>query len=40
MVDGMLIAKYGDGSEPEPQTYGDAYDLLQKYGIGLFGAPR
>ncbi|HEU4757839.1 MAG TPA: alkaline phosphatase family protein [Agromyces sp.] len=37
---GLLIAKYGDGSEPEPQTYGEAYDLLQKYGIGLFGAPR
>ena len=37
---GMLIAKYGDGSEPEPLTYGDAYELLQKYGIGLFGAPR
>lgn len=37
---GMLIAKYGDGSEPDPQTYGEAYELLQKYGTGLFGAPR
>lgn len=37
---GMLVAKYGDGSEPEPQTYGEAYDLLQKHGTGLFGAPR
>jgi phospholipase C len=37
---GLLIAKYGDGSEPEPETYGEAYELLQKYGIGLFGAPR
>ncbi|MFE5671903.1 alkaline phosphatase family protein [Agromyces sp. NPDC056523] len=37
---GMLIAKYGDEGEPEPQTYGDAFDALQKYGVGLFGAPR
>lgn len=37
---GMLIAKYGDDGEPEPQTYGDAYEMLQKYGTGLFGAPR
>ncbi|MGR2751532.1 alkaline phosphatase family protein [Agromyces arachidis] len=37
---GMLLAKYGDGSEPDPQTYGEAYELLQKYGTGLFGAPR
>ncbi|WP_353828398.1 alkaline phosphatase family protein [Agromyces sp. SYSU T0242] len=36
---GLLIAKYGDG-EAEPQTYGEAYELLQKYGVGLFGAPR
>ncbi|WP_438855675.1 alkaline phosphatase family protein [Agromyces sp. M3QZ16-3] len=36
---GLLIAKYGDG-ESEPQTYGDAYELLQRYGVGLFGAPR
>ncbi|GAA1057058.1 hypothetical protein GCM10017608_09260 [Agromyces luteolus] len=36
---GLLIAKYGDG-EPEPTTYGEAYELLQKYGVGLFGTPR
>ncbi|WP_353814293.1 alkaline phosphatase family protein [Agromyces sp. SYSU T00266] len=36
---GLLIAKYGDG-ESEPATYGEAYGLLQKYGVGLFGAPR
>ncbi|MBM7505010.1 alkaline phosphatase family protein [Agromyces aurantiacus] len=37
---GMLIAKYGADGEPEPETYGDAYEALQKYGVGLFGAPR
>jgi phospholipase C len=36
---GLLIAKYGHG-EPEPETYADAYNLLQKYGEGLFGAPQ
>ena len=36
----MLVAKYGDGSEPDPQTYGEAHELLQKYGTGLFGVPR
>ncbi|KQX07166.1 MULTISPECIES: alkaline phosphatase family protein [unclassified Leifsonia] len=37
---GLLIAKYGAPGEAEPQTYGDAFDLLQKYGAGLFGVPR
>ncbi|MDR5699911.1 alkaline phosphatase family protein [Agromyces aerolatus] len=36
---GLLIAKYGDG-EPEPETYADAYELLHKHGVGLFGAPQ
>ena len=36
---GLLIAEYGDG-ESEPTTYGEAYELLQEYGVGLFGAPR
>ena len=36
---GMLLAKYARG-EREPQTYGEAYDLLQTYGNGLFGVPR
>ncbi|QAY73823.1 hypothetical protein ET445_11170 [Agromyces protaetiae] len=34
---GILIAKYGDGGDPEPETYADAYEALQKYGQGLFG---
>ena len=37
---GMLIAKYGDEGERVPETYGEAYDALQKHGVGLFGAPR
>lgn len=36
---GLLIAKYGNG-EPEPETYADAYNLLHKYGEGLFGVPK
>ena len=37
---GLLIAKYGHPDEQEPETYADAYELLHRYGIGLFGAPR
>ncbi|MFB6609333.1 alkaline phosphatase family protein [Agromyces sp. NPDC056379] len=37
---GLLIAKYGKPGEAQPETYADAYELLQKYGDGLFGAPR
>ena len=37
---GLLIAKYGGPDEREPETYADAYELLHRYGIGLFGAPR
>ena len=37
---GLLIAKYGRADEQEPETYADAYELLHRYGIGLFGAPR
>ncbi len=32
---GMLMRRYGDGT-PEPETYADAYRLLQQYGLGLF----
>jgi len=33
---GLLLAKYGDGSEPAPESYADAYRVLQKHGLGLF----
>jgi phospholipase C len=37
---GLLLAKYGTPDEEEPATYADAYELLHRYGEGLFGAPR
>ncbi|WP_448004952.1 alkaline phosphatase family protein [Agromyces bauzanensis] len=37
---GLLLAKYGTPDAEEPATYADAYELLHRYGIGLFGAPR
>ncbi len=37
---GLLLAKYGTPDEEEPSTYADAYELLHRYGEGLFGAPR
>ena len=37
---GLLLAKYGAAGTPMPETYGEAFDLLQKYGTGLFGVPR
>jgi phospholipase C len=33
---GLLLAKY-EPDAPEPQTFGDAYDVLTKHGMGLFG---
>lgn len=33
---GLLLAKYGHGDHPEPQTYRDAYEILVKHGQGLF----
>ncbi|HEX5856541.1 MAG TPA: alkaline phosphatase family protein [Microbacterium sp.] len=33
---GLLLARYGSGSEPEPQSYADAYRVLQQHGLGLF----
>ena len=33
---GLLLAKYGDGSEPEPETYADAYKVGTTHGLGLF----
>jgi phospholipase C len=37
---GLLLAKYGTPDEEEPATYADAYELLHRYGEGLFGTPR
>lgn len=37
---GLLPAKYGTPDAEEPATYADAYELLRRYGIGPFGAPR
>jgi len=37
---GLLLAKYGTPDDEEPSTYADAYELLHRYGEGLFGAPR
>ncbi|PZQ89045.1 MAG: hypothetical protein DI534_09720 [Leifsonia xyli] len=34
---GLLLAKYGNPEHIDPQTYGDAYEVLTKYGEGLFG---
>lgn len=37
---GLLLAKYGRPDDEEPETFADAYELLHRYGIGLFGKPR
>jgi phospholipase C len=36
---GLLISRYGTAAEraKPPQTFADAYAMLQKYGQGLFG---
>jgi phospholipase C len=36
---GLLLAKYGASDAEEPTTYADAYELLHRYGEGLFGKP-
>lgn len=33
---GLLQARYGEGSQGEPQTYAEAYDYLRRRGSGLF----
>jgi phospholipase C len=33
---GLLLAKY-EPDAPVPETFGDAYDVLTKHGMGLFG---
>jgi len=32
-----LLAKYGNPEHIDPQSYGDAYEVLTRYGEGLFG---
>jgi len=34
---GLLLAKYGDAGDAQPHTYRDAWALVQKHGLGLFG---
>lgn len=34
---GLLLAKYGRPDELDPTNYGEAFELLQTYGVGLFG---
>jgi phospholipase C len=34
---GMLSAKFGLPTESKPRTFGEAYDMLQRLGRGLFG---
>jgi len=33
---GLLIAKYGSADDEDPETYADAYRILQAKGLGLF----
>ncbi|WP_431308657.1 hypothetical protein [Homoserinibacter gongjuensis] len=33
----MLLAKYGNPEHIDPHSYGDAYEVLTSYGVGLFG---
>ncbi|AMB58213.1 alkaline phosphatase family protein [Microterricola viridarii] len=37
---GLLIAKYAPPGTPVPQSYGEAYENLEKYGNSLFGVPK
>jgi phospholipase C len=34
---GLLMAKYGTAADAEPRTYREAWALVQKHGLGLFG---
>ena len=34
---GLLAAKFGLPTDPKPKTFGEAYEMLQRYGKGLFG---
>jgi phospholipase C len=35
----MMVAKYGEKGEKVPKTYREAYELVDRRGRGLFGAP-
>lgn len=37
---GLLLARYGPPNAPEPKNYADAYETLQKHGLGLFYPKR
>jgi len=37
---GMLIARYGKDGDEVPTTYRQAYDLLRKRGVGIFGSVK
>lgn len=37
---GLLLARYGPPGAPEPKTYAEAYETLQKHGLGLFYPKR
>jgi len=37
---GILLARYGTPDQEEPLTYAEAYELLHRYGEGLFGKPK
>jgi len=37
---GLLLAREGLSDKDEPQTFGEAYDLLHSRGRGLFGPPE
>jgi phospholipase C len=34
---GLLTARYGEPGEPVPRTYREAYDQVERLGVGLFG---
>jgi hypothetical protein len=33
----LLLAKYGTATDVAPRTYREAWALVQKHGLGLFG---
>ncbi len=35
----LLVAKYGEEGEKEPKSYREAYEMVNRRGKGLFGAP-
>ncbi len=37
---GLLLTKYAPAGTPIPETYGQAYESLEKYGNSLFGVPK